>query len=48
MACSEGDQLLGADFHAVLGKLEADMLQRKRTENGSYRRKDTFTERLQL
>ena len=27
MVCSEGDQLLGADFHAVLGKVEADMLQ---------------------
>ena len=27
MACSEGYQLLGVDFHAVLGKVEADILQ---------------------
>ena len=27
MACCQGDQLLGADLYAVLGKVEADMLQ---------------------
>ena len=27
MACSEGDELLGDDFHAFLVKVEADMFQ---------------------
>ena len=33
MAFGEWDQLLGADFHAVLGKVEADMLQITKERN---------------
>ena len=44
LICPEGDQLLGADFHAVLGKVVVNMLQlqRRGPENGSFTIKDTF------
>ena len=36
MAYSEGDQLLGADFHAVLNKVHADVLQTTKERNWEW------------
>ena len=47
MASSEGDQLLSGAFHAIMDKIEADILhiakwQRSRIGNESSSIKDTF------
>ena len=52
MAWSEEDQPLGSDFHTILDKIKADLLEIKKkkngTGNGSPDINAAFTERVQL
>ena len=50
MVSSEGDQPLARAFHAIMDKIEADMLQiaKNGIGNESSYIKDTFSERFQL
>ena len=36
MACTNGNRLLGDDFHAILDKTEAHMLQNTKKENWKW------------
>ena len=36
MACAKGDQTLGGDLHAVLDKIEADILKNTNKWNRKY------------
>ena len=46
MVCTKVNQLLGNNFHTIMGKIEADIFQiiKKETENRSTNIKDTSAE----